>query len=173
MERSVLDDLISRIHGCTFANIDATTTPSAGLTKVVTGKRVILFTNKLVSGYEKMVQRRLEEAGKDPKTFHAGDLPWGTRIPETPYIENRGKVYLQTIDLTPGKVEYFMLGEKLTDEEVAGLQFPNRHADNQGLAPSSQVFVSCYLLENIDRIALMGEQLVSEAPRRAILGINA
>jgi hypothetical protein len=172
MDRRVLDDLLSRIDGCTFATIDATTTLSAGLVKVVTGKRVILFTNKISSGYENMVKRRLEEAGKDPKSFHSGDLPWGTRIHNSPLIEHKGRVYLQTIDLTAGQADYFMLGDKLTPEEVEGLKLKPRHADNQGLALSSQVQVSCYLLENIDRIVLMGEQLVSEAPRRAVLKLN-
>lgn len=150
--------LLSKIQGCTFANLDAMTEPSNGIQKVTTGVRIILFTNKKSSGYENMVKRRLEEAGKDPNGFVLGDLLWGTRLPDSPVIENKGKHYLQCILLSEGQSKYFIGGREVPQD---GLMLRQR-SNNQGLPTGSEVVVACYKLENITRIALMGETLVSE-----------
>lgn len=169
MERAVLENLLREINGCTFASIDTIKLVSPGITKETTGKRIILFTNKKSSGYENMVRRRLQEAGKDPREFVSGDLPWGTQVPNSPLVEHKGKVYLKCIDLTEGQAKYFMLGEEV--EDPSGLILRERRSHpNQGLPLASQVNVSCYDLQNIVRIALMGETLVSKD--NAILRIN-
>jgi hypothetical protein len=170
MERSVLEDLLDRIDGCTFATLDAETYPTPGIRKVMTGKRVILFTNKKVSGYENMVKRRLVEAGRDPSNFVLTDLPWGTRVPNSPLIEHKGKTYLQCIVLSEGDARFFITttGDEVNEDD---LNLRKRNT-NQGLAANDEVLVCAYNLENITRIALAGENLVSEAPKRAVLRLN-
>lgn len=167
MERAVLENLLTEIQGCTFASIDTLTSVSPGITKETKGKRVLLFTNKKSSGYENMVRRRLQEAGKDPTTFVSGELPWGTQVPNSPLVEHKGKVYLKCIDLAPGLTKYYMLGEEV-DPSGLGLRERNTY---QGLEPSSAVRVSTYELSNILRIALMGENLVSD--KGSILRMDA
>lgn len=171
MDRAVLENLLSQIRGCTFANIDTNTPVSPGIHKETRGTRVLLYTNQNGSAYEAMVRRRLQEAGKDPSTFVSGDLPWGTQVPNSPLVEHKGKVYLKVIELAPGKTEYFMFGQPVADP--SGLDLKERRSNNQGLAPSAQVKVSSYNIENITRIALMGETLVGDAPKRSVLRINA
>lgn len=158
MERFLLENLLDKINGCTFANIDATTEPSSGIIKKTTGIRVILFTNKKTSGYENMVKRRLEEAGKDPDSFRSGDLPWGEQVPNSPLVEHKGKVYLKCILLSEGQSKYF-IGTREVGGQGLGLRgrFPN-----QGLPPGDEVKVACYNLENIEKITLMGETLTAD-----------
>lgn len=157
MEAVDVINLLSRIQGCTFASLDAQTLPTPGVRKVTTGESVILFTNRKDSGYKRMVERRLIEAGKDPKNFVLGDLAWGSRIPHTPLIEHKGSLYLQTILLRPGKSEYFLSGmNKPVDPKHL---FLKERRTNQGLPPSEEVIVNTYKLSNIIRLTVLGETM--------------
>lgn len=147
MKLSEVIAILSAINGCTFASMDTETMPKRGLLKVMKGERVILFTNKKSSGYENMVRRRLEQAGRDPESFKVGDLPWGERVPETPLILHKGVYYLQSVLLYPGKSEYSIGG--LTVEPSA---FGLRERVNP-------VLVNAYKLESISRITLLGETI--------------
>lgn len=158
MERFVLENLLEKINGCTFANLDTHTEPSPGVRKITTGTRVILFTNKKTSGYENMVKRRLMEAGKDPANFRAGDLPWGQQVPNSPLVEHKDKVYLKCILLTEGQSKYFIGNRQVSGE---GLMLRGR-PKQPGLPPDDAVKVSCYDLNSIDKITLMGETLTAD-----------
>jgi hypothetical protein len=167
MELVAIKELIDKISGCTFANIDSVTYPRAGIRQETTGTRVLLFTNKTGSGYERMVRRRLIEAGKDPDNFVLSDLPWGERIPETPIISHRGELYLQAIVLAAGMSRCF-----LRDTEVNCCDFlPASRRSNQGLGDNS-VFVRTYKLDSIIRIALMGEVVVADAHENTITPLS-
>lgn len=141
--------LLKAINGCTFATLDTVTHPVAGVRKEVIGENVILFTNKKVSGYENMVKRFMEKAGKDPRAFEVGDLPWGERVPDTPLIFHKGQYYLQTILLNEGETRY-MIGERQADPIALGIR-----------KRRGPVLVNCYKLESIHKITLMGETVVS------------
>lgn len=158
MERFVLENLLDKINGCTFANIDAVTEPSNGIRKETTGIRVILFTNKKSSGYENMVKRRLAEAGKNPDNFSSGDLAWGEQVPNSPLIEHKGKVYLKCVLLAEGQSKYF-----IGDREISGNGLGLRGRwPNQGLPPSDTVNVATFNLKSIKKITLMGETLTAD-----------
>lgn len=159
MELFPLQNLLDKINGCTFASIDTVTEPSNGIKKVTKGERIILFTNKKSSGYENMVKRRLEEAGKNPDDFVLGDLPWGKRLPNSPIIENNGMHYLQCVRLAEGQARYFIGDREVRDPSGLGLR---QRRTNQGLPKGDEVEICCYRLDRIERIALMGEMLVSE-----------
>jgi hypothetical protein len=158
MDVFMLQNLLDKINGCTFANIDSITEPSNGIRKETKGTRVILFTNKKSSGYDNMVRRRLVAAGKNPDRFSLGDLPWGKRLPNSPLIENKGKYYLQCIVLAEGPSKYY-IGER--EINPAGLLRTGQKT-NQGLPPGEEVIVACFKLESITRIALMDEVLVAD-----------
>lgn len=157
MDYNALMLLLEKVNGCTFATIDSTTLPRPGLRKVTTGTRVILFTNKKVNGYGELVKRRLIEAGKDPRNFVLGDLPWGERIPDTPVIIHRGLHYLQTVVLEPGQSVGYIGNREVDLEDF----IPHRRT-NQGLPKGDEVLVATYRLDHIDRIALMGEILIAD-----------
>ena len=153
MELALIQNILLKIEGCTFATIDSTTEPSKGLTKITTGERVILFTNKNSSGYENMVKRRLVEAGKNPDNFVLGDPAWGERIPNSPLIKYKDNYYLQCIELARGQSKYFIGSREVSPE---GLMLKEHHSASQGLAKSDEVVVKQYKLSSINRIALMG-----------------
>jgi hypothetical protein len=160
--------LMERINGCTFASLDATTR-IGGLRRVVTNERVLLFTNKNTNGYENRVRRLLEKAGKNPDHFRLGDLQWGTRIPNTPLIEHRGFIYLQTVLLQPGREEFFMPNGIQLTAEAAKAFIPR-------ISQERLVAVHTYAIENIRGIRLLGESLTDEEaprPRRPILKIRS
>jgi hypothetical protein len=167
VEYEVLSNLLANIEGCTFATIDSETFPSPGLRCVTRGTRVILYTNKNGSGYAAKVRRHLVEAGKNASDFVLSDLPWGEKIPNTPFISHRGIYYLQTVILEPGQSNYF-IGDRPVDASYAIR--PRR--TNQGLPPGSEVFVSTYRLESIIRVAAMGEVLTADRDTRSLLRIK-
>lgn len=157
MKLEQIQELLGKISGCTFALIDTQTRPSVGIRKVVTGERVILFTNQKGSGYENMVRRRLEVFGRDPNIFVLSDLPWGERIPNSPLIHHNEKHYLQTICLSPGQSSYFI--GKNTPIDGKTLPYERANAPGQGLPPGKEVIVRTYALDNITRIVVMGEEV--------------
>ena len=164
MDYIQLQNLVNKIQGCSFASIDATCYPKPGLKLVIQGERVILFTNKYCSGYENMVRRRIEEAGKDASLFVLGKLPWGTRVPDSPFIEHKGKCYLQTIGLANGSEKWFRDGIEIDVSEHPLAQRYHQPDRNR-------VEVHTYNIESIDRIALMGELLVA-GEQRAITPLS-
>lgn len=157
MELHEIKDLLDKIHGCTFASLDANTM-EGGIRRVVTNESVILFTNKGGSGYEGMVRRRLAEAGLDPSGFVLSELPWGERVEGTPliYHKHKDRHYLQTILLKPGRVQAFINDTEL-DPDV--LKKPGGR--NQGLPDDRRVVVQTYGLDNILALRLMGEERIS------------
>lgn len=172
MDTVVLQMLLEKIHGVTFATID-TETKTKNLLKVTKGERILLFRTKGGSGYEAMVNRRLAEAGL-PANFKVGPLPWGERVNDLPLITHNGKHYLQCISLTKPEAEYFLPGNvPVPDPSIFGVRPRKRFPD---LPEDKQVFVSCYDIEHITRLALMGEELedsaISDKPKRAILKLN-
>lgn len=155
MQLEDIQDLLTRIKGCTFASLDAETFPKSGIRKVTTGERVMLFTNKGGSSYERLVKRRLEQAGKDPDNFVLGDRAWGDPIPNSPLIYHNGKWYLQVIQMERGvETFYFTSGREVPDPMKMGL---GRKRTNQGLSREDEVIVETYKLDNIIRLTLLGE----------------
>lgn len=164
MDLGILQNLLDKIQGCTFASLDAICYPKPGIRQEIKGERVILFTNKKCSGYENMVRKGLTEAGKDPDSFVLGKLPWGERVPESPLIIHKGNFYLQTIVLVEGQSIYFV-NNVPTPIEAIGLPARYMHPD------PDRVTVHTYKLESIKRIALMGHILVAD-DERAIMPLS-
>lgn len=119
------------INGGTFISIDTSTAvkltggkknPLQGLVRKITeGTNVMIFQNKITNGYENMVDRRLKAEGKDPASFVLGPRVWGTRLPETPFVEHKGNHYLEVITLKGGKVHYEVDGVSTRRNMIQGL----------------------------------------------------
>ncbi len=166
-----ISNLLMTIKGCTFASIDAETQPFKGCRRETRNEQVILFTNKHGSGYENMVKRRLEQAGKDPDGFSVGDLPWGERIPNSPIIHHKGLLYLQTILLRPGVERCFIGNQEVPVADVNALM--GKKWNNQGLPEGKAVVVKTYNIENLQRISVVGEEVfASPKPGRKVLSLK-
>lgn len=179
MDRHAIESILAPISGATFASLDTQTevplkggksNPLQGrVVKRCLGNRVMLFTNKYASGYENKVKRHLEKAGLDPVSFNAGALPWGKRVPNSPFIEHEGKLYLQTVFLAAGDVEYFQRTDlvdmgflPIHKENITGLP-TKTGSEHQGLERDSQVIVRTYAIDSILAIRAFGQQAEDDA----------
>lgn len=166
MEYSKAQQLLAQIQGCTFAAMDTETVPvlkggkknpmQGKLVKRATGHRVMLFTNANSNAYENKVRRHLIKEGKNPDTFTLGALPWGQRIEGTPFIENKGKHYLQCVFIESGSIEYELEGQPIAAESIIGLR-EETGSEKQGLEDS--VIVRTFSLESIKALRAFSEEL--------------
>lgn len=177
MESNLLIPLLDRVHGATFATINSVTWPNKSVRCVSEGERVILFRTKGGSGYERMVKRRLAEAGKSPDAFSVGPLPWGERVGDLPLIQHKGNYYLQCIRLAePSKRTYYIgtTDIEISPDRLDAFGVTKRSNLNQDLPPDEQVEVCCFKLESITSIVLMGERIgdTQSLNKRSILKIK-
>jgi hypothetical protein len=173
MQLAQIEALLNTINGATFAGLDTLTevklkggraNPMLGrVTKRTMGNHVMLFTNKNTNGYDAMVKRRLAAEGKNPDSFKLGALPWGTRLPNSPVIENKGKYYIQTVFLKGGKSEYLLDGQPIEKSAIVGLDDKPIESGKQGLADDNAVVVRTFALDSILEARLMGEAVAAAA----------
>lgn len=171
MQLAQIETLLNTINGVTFAGMDTTTevklkggkaNPMLGrVTKRTKGNHVMLFTNKNSSGYDAMVKRRLVAEGKNPDSFTLGALAWGTRLPNSPLIEHKGKFYIQTIFIRGGKSEYLLDGATIDKSAITGLDEKPVEAGKQGLADDNAVVVRTFALDSIEELRMMGEAVAA------------
>lgn len=149
------------VNGATFITID-TCTPvtlrggksnllQGRVTKVVTGSNVMLFQNKSANGYDNMVKRRLEAEGKDPASFQIGPRQWGERETGTPFVNHKGKMYLEVIFLSAGDVQYYIDG-KAHNGPIEGLITDKPEGHQGGL--DNKVIIRTYTVEHIQSITI-------------------
>ena len=99
--------------------------------KVTEGLNVMVYQNKTTNAYENMVNKRLVEEGFDPKSFTVGPRTWGTRIPNTPFIEYKGQHYLEVICINPGTTTHLLDGQPVKIDTILG-QPPKPPKSGQG-----------------------------------------
>jgi hypothetical protein len=159
---SELQAILENVNGASFVSIDSVTevkltggkkNPFQGrVTKVVTGSSVMVFQNKKSNAYENMVKRRLEQEGKDPESFSLGERKWGSRIPETPFVEYNGNLYLEVIFLKAGKSVYLVDGQPF-EGEIQGLEKAEVSEDSQG-GLNNKVVIRTYKAGSITAVRI-------------------
>lgn len=134
-----IQEKLNDFKGSQIIGLDSTTAvkltggqknPMQGrIRKVTTGNLVMIF--KSSRGYANMVNRRLAkqiDLTEDlferltSEGFTPGPRPWGTRLPDTPFVEHKGEIYLECIFLKPGKSKFFLDGNPIKKSEIIGLQ---------------------------------------------------
>ena len=155
------------LAGATFVGMD-TATPvklkggkknpyQDRVTKVMTGAQVMSFSNENGSAYDAMVKRRLAAEGKDPESFELAPRAWGQRIAGTPFVEHKGKHYLEVIFLRSGAVEYLLDGEPVDANTIEGM--PDKPTATQaGL--ENTVVIRTFALENITALRAFGQDWI-------------
>ncbi len=169
MKLAQIHTVLDSINGMTFAGMDTITevklkggkkNPMLGrVTKHTVGNHVMLFTNKKNNAYAAMVKRRLEAEGKDPNSFTLGELAWGTRVPESPLIEHKGKFYIQTIFIRGGKSTYYLDNTVIEKDLIEGFDDKEVTSGRQGLEDENTVVVRTFALDSIREIRIMGEEI--------------
>ncbi len=155
--------VVENINGMTFVAINTSTEPRltggkknpylGRVRKVMEGANVMIFQNKTGSGYDKMVKRRLEKEGKNPESFQLSPRKWGTRIPNTPFIEHKGQYYLEVIFLRSGMVTYTIDGMPVEDPStITGLTLDKPEAEQGGL--NDKVIIRTFKIQSITQIKI-------------------
>lgn len=168
-----LKKIINEVNGCTFAGLDTITSvtlfggkknPMQGrVTKRNVGSNVMLFSNTDVNPYEMMVKRRLEAEGKDPAVFTVKPRTWGTRVENSPFIEHKGKYYLEVFFRSSGKNVYYLDGNEIEKDQIEGLESPTAK-DDTDKAPAQggledKVQLRTYSIESIEKIRINGMEI--------------
>lgn len=156
---------LNNLSGGTFVGMDTLTTvtltggkknPMQGrITKKTAGSQVMCFSNTNGSAYNSMVERRLISEGKNPSSFVIGPRPWGERVPNTAFVEHKGKYYLEVIFMRAGQTEYFLDGNPIAKNLIEGLPVSNE-GDQGGL--DDKVIIRSYALESIIALRANGAE---------------
>lgn len=161
-----LRDIVSdHVNGASFISIDTNTSvtlrggkknPFQGrVRKTCIGSTVMVFQNKRVNGYDAMVRRRLEKEGKDAEAFILSPRTWGVRIPNEPFVEHNGKLYLEVIFLKAGETKYWVDGMETTKSEIEGLEDKDE-AEQGGL--DNKVILRTIMTSNVTALTIDGSR---------------
>lgn len=167
MKLAEIKHLIERIQGNTFVSLDCITEPklSGGksnphqgrVAKRTVGLRVQLFNNQTKNAYEAMVNRRRKAEGNQ-EPFKVAPLQWGRHVPGTPYIENKGQLYIQCICHSSGESTYLLDGVETPKEMIQGLPV-EQGSGRQELSDEKKVIVRTFKLDSIRAARLFGEEV--------------
>lgn len=165
MTNNIAQIMTENVNGTTFISMDTETSvkltggkknPLQGrVTKQQRGSVVMVFQNKNANGYENMVKKHLIEEGKDPESFQLGPRKWGERITDTPFIEHKGKHYLEVIFLHAGETIYYVDGVETDSSQIEGL--PVRKEGEQG-GVSNKVVIRTFSIDSIKRLTVNKQQ---------------
>jgi len=135
------------------------------VTKVSTGNLVMVF--KSSAGYRNMVNRRLKKQWEEHMLtedlfqaidressgsggFTPGPRQWGQRIPDTPFVEHKGKQYLECIFLRPGQSRYFIDGVEVDFSEIQPMLPTKTEGEQGGLR--DKVIIRTFAMESIIKV---------------------
>lgn len=159
-----VSQVLSSVRGSAFIGVSTKTVPvlSGGkknpmqgrVTKIMEGANGQVFTNTNVNGYENKVNRRLEAEGKE--AFELSPRVWGSRIPETPFVEYKNSLYLEVIMSTSGKISYFLDGKPIAKADIIGLK-EKTEGDQGSLSDENKVIVRTFAEDSITQIKINGQ----------------
>lgn len=158
-----LRPLFANVNGTNFIGLDTCTVPvlkggkknpfQGKIKKVMTGASVMVFSNSKTNGYERTIQRRLVEEGKDPATFTVGPRVWGERLPDCPIVVHKDQQFLEVIFLKPGKIQYLFEGSPIDKNQIEGLE-DKEESQQAGL--ERKVIIRTFKADSLTRIAIDG-----------------
>lgn len=167
--------LLDGVSGATFISIDTmtmvktnkTVRDEAGnreanphhnaVTKHTVGTNVMVFQNKNSNAYENMVRRRMDKEGLNPESFHLSPRTWGTRIPNTCFIEYNGKFYVEVITIHAGHSQYFYRGKKIDKNAIIEPVKTGSREESQG-GIRDKVIINTYSVDSITAITINGRR---------------
>jgi len=152
-----------QVQGSSIASITAETVvelkggkknPMQGrITKVAENANVMFFTNSTTNSYNNMVKKRLAAEGKNPENFQLGPRVWGTRMPDTPFIQHNNALYAEVVFLrAPKIVRYLFDGVAIAKAAIIGLPADKEEGKQGGL--DDKVIIRTYKLESLKSIKM-------------------
>lgn len=169
MHKETVDLALYNLSGGTFVGMDTVTTPilkggkknpmQGRVQKLMKGATVMCFSNAETNAYEAMVQRRLQQEGKNAEDFKLSPRAWGQRVAGTAYVEHKGKWYLEAIFLRSGQVQYTLDGEHIDKNSIEGLAEPEENPQGQG-GLGNKVQIRTFALDSIVALRINGREWV-------------
>jgi hypothetical protein len=160
---------LSKNKGTTFVRLETETIPEMrkGGNPFLDRIKVRQTHNILLgANYEDMVNRVREKEGKVPD-FQAGNLKWGTHIPDTPFIFHTPKksgvltLYLMCNVRHSRTKRYYLKGVLSTDpftlvrrknlraQIMSFMRYPYSSAPHQGVEEKHEVIIRTFKLESL------------------------
>lgn len=165
MTHPLLNLITDNINGASFISIDTETLVklSGGknnmfqgrVAKRTIGSNVMVFQNKKSNGYANMIHRRLEQEGKDPRSFELSPRVWGTRMEGLPFVTHNDGLYFEVIFLKHGEVTYLVDGKPYDKNKIVGLP-SHDEADQGGL--DRKVIIRTFKCDSIRSIVINHER---------------
>jgi len=166
---SKLEQILSAVNGNTFISMDTVTVPvlkggksnpmQGRVQKRNTGASIMVFQNKKAHGYANMVERRLAKEGKAP-SFELSPRKWGSRIPNLPIVEHKGRQYLEVIFLKSGTTTYTLDGKDIEAKDIQGLDLDKLEGKQGGL--NDKVIIRTFKVESIVRLSVGGKEYTAK-----------
>jgi hypothetical protein len=138
------------------------------VTKLSEGNRVMLFKSGI--GFKNMVNKKLEKQNQETlttldlfelitggSTYEPGPRPWGQRIPNSPFVEHKGKQYLEVVFVEAGTSRYFIGDREIDKSEIAEM-LPNKTEGVQG-GLRDKVIIRTFAIDSIVRIRKSGNTI--------------
>lgn len=158
----------NNVNGATFITLDTqTVVPLRGgkknvfqgrVHKVTVGSSVMVFQNKKTNGYENMVRRRLVQEGKDPDSFVLSPRVWGERVPNTPFVVHKDKLYLEVIFLKCGRITFLLDGNECDINTIDGYVAEKQEAEQGGL--DNKVIIRTFSVDSINAVTINHQKFI-------------
>jgi len=159
MNLEELENILDGVEGSAKFKIDTLTdvklkggkkNEMQGRVQKRTKNAVVTVYNKYnQGGYESLVKEQMELEGKDPSTFELKPRAWGVRIENTPFVENKGKHYIECFFENPGETEYLLDGV-FYEGDIEGLPEKKINEDSQG-GIENKVIVRTFSIDSIEK----------------------
>jgi hypothetical protein len=154
-----LSEVLKRIRGATAVSLVVETSPELIKPKSnpLFGRLTKLsYLNGMIGfNYESSVNRQQGREGGD-MDFEAMPRKWGTRIAGSPFVEYKGKLYLETKVQKVYGTKYILDGKEVTKDEIKKWLRPKpEEGARQGV--ENPVVLRDFSLESIREIRVDGE----------------
>lgn len=160
-----LQKVLQNIGNCKFVSITADTVPSLkspktnnllkpnGDSRIIKRSKVVISTGDSLD-YKSVVNRRLVKVGEQP-IIEVQPRKWGERVPNTPFVINCGKLYLEALVNKVVSTQYFFDGNEVTKDDIKEYLREKTNADTYALGENQPIWRD-YNLENIREVVADG-----------------
>ena len=158
MKKNSLIKLLSNIKGATFATLEVWTIPLTSKEmkgKIVKRSKINCTLNCF---YSNSVNLQRQREGKIPD-FIPQPRKWGIRLPNSPFVEYKGKLYLEVKVERVLSTKYY-LKQKLINYDTIKSFLLNKKKKSQ--VTKKEIILRDYCLDNIKSITLRGQTITLE-----------
>lgn len=164
-----LQKVLQKIGSCKFVSLTTECVPnlkapktnglldSNGNSRIIKRSKVVVLTGDSLD-YKSVVNRRLAKVGEDP-IIEVQPRKWGERVPNTPFVLNNGKMYLETLVQSVCDTKYLFDGKEVAKDEISDKLNTKSENDTYGLGDNQPVWRD-YALTSIKEVVADGQEYI-------------